>query len=542
MNIIYLLMRKSWHIIIFASLASFISGVFSTALIALINKATGSMASANEDLLNFIQLVSIVIISGIASQVLLTYLSQNTILKLRLLLSDQIIDSPLEQIERIGSYRLLATFSGDIQAVSHACFILPSLFTDLAIVISCLVYLLSLNLIVFGIVITVSICGLFSYQIVEAKANKALTFAREQEDVLFKHFQGLIHGIKELKLHYQRRQTFLDEEIQPIAKLCQNKNILGNVIFAAAEIWGRILFFIAIALIIFVFPRLTTINSQELSYYVLIIIFLTRPIESIVNTLPALTKASIALKKIESLGLSKEIKTFNKIPDYDDADSSIVNKLEIKNLSYQYCDRDREVTFNLGPISLNLSAGEIVFIVGGNGSGKSTLAKLITGLYVPDNGAIKLGELSIDDKNRDWYRQHFSVIFADFYLFEKLLGLESENLNSQAQDYLVKLNLHHKVQIRCGRLSTTALSQGQRKRLALLTAYLEDRPIYLFDEWASDQDPIFREIFYTQILQELKSKGKTVLVISHDDKYFHLADQIVKLDYGQITSQVTTDR
>ncbi|MGB3138144.1 MAG: hypothetical protein WBG38_15900 [Nodosilinea sp.] len=82
-------------------------------------------------------------------------------------------------------------------------------------------------------------------------------------------------------------------------------------------------------------------------------------------------------------------------------------------------------------------------------------------------------------------------------------------------------------------LSTLDLSQGQRKRLALLTAYLEDRPVYLFDEWASDQDPLFREVFYKQILLELKQRGKTVLVISHDDRYFYLADQLVKLEYGQ---------
>jgi putative ATP-binding cassette transporter len=88
--------------------------------------------------------------------------------------------------------------------------------------------------------------------------------------------------------------------------------------------------------------------------------------------------------------------------------------------------------------------------------------------------------------------------------------------------------------VKDGVLSTTALSQGQRKRLALLTAYLEDRPIYLFDEWASDQDPFFRDIFYKQLLPELKRRGKTVFVISHDDRYFDIADRAIKLDYGKV--------
>lgn len=94
--------------------------------------------------------------------------------------------------------------------------------------------------------------------------------------------------------------------------------------------------------------------------------------------------------------------------------------------------------------------------------------------------------------------------------------------------------MKHKVQIVDGVFSTTSLSQGQRKRLALLIAYLEDRPIYLFDEWASDQDPFFRDIFYNQLLPSLKQRGKTVLVISHDDRYFHLADRVIKLDYGKV--------
>jgi len=175
-----------------------------------------------------------------------------------------------------------------------------------------------------------------------------------------------------------------------------------------------------------------------------------------------------------------------------------------------------------------------VFIVGGNGSGKSTLAKLITGLYLPEAGEIYLNGQLIGANNREWYRQHFAVVFSDFYLFDRLLGLDRQDLDQQAQQYLRQLQLDHKVTIRDGQLSTTALSQGQRKRLALLTAYLEDRPIYLFDEWASDQDPVFKEMFYTQFLPQLRSQGKTVLVISHDDHYFDQADRIIKLDYGQI--------
>jgi len=102
------------------------------------------------------------------------------------------------------------------------------------------------------------------------------------------------------------------------------------------------------------------------------------------------------------------------------------------------------------------------------------------------------------------------------------------------REYLTQLHLERKVLLVDGALSTTALSQGQRKRLALLTAWLEERPIYVFDEWAADQDPTFKRVFYEELLPELRRAGRTVLVISHDDRYFHLADRLLRLESGQL--------
>jgi putative ATP-binding cassette transporter len=190
--------------------------------------------------------------------------------------------------------------------------------------------------------------------------------------------------------------------------------------------------------------------------------------------------------------------------------------------------------FTLGPVDLSIRPGELVFIVGGNGSGKTTLAKVLLGIYAPEGGQILLDGEPVGDAERDRYRQHFSAVFSDFFLFEKLMGAEAGDLDQSAAHYLEMLHLQHKVKVAGGRLSTTDLSQGQRKRLALLGAYLEDRPIYLFDEWAADQDPQFKEVFYLRLLPELKARGKTVLVISHDDQYYGVADRIVRVADGAI--------
>ncbi|QLY33804.1 ATP-binding cassette domain-containing protein [Nocardia huaxiensis] len=190
--------------------------------------------------------------------------------------------------------------------------------------------------------------------------------------------------------------------------------------------------------------------------------------------------------------------------------------------------------FNLGPIDLTFEPGQITFIVGGNGSGKSTLAKLITGLYVPRDGHLTLNGERIGHDNIEWFRQNSSAIFTDFHLFEDYLGFNRPDLDGEVRKYLQELQIADKVTVENGKLSTINLSQGQRKRLALLTALLEDRSILLFDEWAADQDPRFREVFYREILADLKARGKTVIVITHDDRYFGLADQLVKLDFGRV--------
>jgi putative ATP-binding cassette transporter len=256
------------------------------------------------------------------------------------------------------------------------------------------------------------------------------------------------------------------------------------------------------------------------------------PMENIMNSAPFIVQSNVALRKIEALGLSLSDRL--ELPAVPPPINQSRNYLELKEVVYPYQHRQEDSSFTLGPLSLTFQPGEIVFIVGGNGSGKSTLAKLITGLYIPTSGEICLNGEPINACNREWYRQHFSTVFSDFYLFERLLGLEQVNLDKLAKHYLSKLHLDHKVTIEHGRLSTTALSQGQRKRLALLAAYLEERPIYLFDEWAADQDPTFKELFYTQFLPDLKRKDKSILVISHDDRYFPVADRIIKLDNGQI--------
>jgi len=209
--------------------------------------------------------------------------------------------------------------------------------------------------------------------------------------------------------------------------------------------------------------------------------------------------------------------------------------IEFRNVVFRRGGENGGNAFTLGPIDLTLHPGELVFIIGGNGSGKSTLAKVITGLYPPQSGEILVDGVPLSPASEESFRQLYSAVFSDFFLFNRLVGLDhSTKWAERTNEYLKALELAKVVKLDGARFSTTSLSQGQRRRMALLVAYMEDRPIYVLDEWAADQDPEFRQIFYMKLLPELKEKGKTVVVITHDDRYFHLGDRVIKLDYGKV--------
>jgi putative ATP-binding cassette transporter len=535
MRLLFLLRKTSWMSFIGAIVTGLLSGISSTGLIALINFAIAQNASANSLwAISFIGLCGLLLVSMAISQRLLARLVHTVTLKLRIQLTHQILACPLRHLEELGVAKLLATLTEDVEAISNASFLIANLCIAVAMLIACTFYLLWLSLPIFALALTFAIISISSYNQFLNHGKSFFKLARFEQDQLFAHFRTAIDGVKELKLHAARRQEFLLEDLERSATTVKQYQDSATDIMAIASGWGFLLLFIPLGLLILVVPNFVNLPTSVFSGYALTLVFLLTPMRIILNTLPELSRASIALGKIESIGLS--LAALNPETDNTLPNSQVCTdiNLELVSVTHKYGNDQDTSQFQVGPIDLSFSPGELVFIVGGNGSGKSTLVKLITGLYTPESGIIRANDKVITDKNRDWYRQQFSVVFYDFYLFERLLGLNHPDLETQATEYLTKLQLNRKVQITDGKFSTTALSQGQRKRLALLTAYLEDRPVYVFDEWASDQDPTFKDIFYTQLLSALKHRGKIVIAISHDDHYFHVADRIIKLDYGQL--------
>ena len=515
-------------------LAGLIGGLSNTLLIATINSTLNNTGASTSTLvLTFSALCLALASMRFISLAVLVFLMKKVMMSLRLRLCRKILNAPLRLLEQHGSHRLTATLTSDVPNIANAYIFLPLLCMNFAILLGCLIYLCWLSPLLLVTALGFMAVGLISHQLPVRRALQYFSRSREATDVVFKHLRGLVEGIKELKLHRRRRHAFYSELLEPQTRAMHEDSSTGEIIWAAAGSWGQILFFIFIGLVLFVAPALSQTNSIVLTGYTLTVMYMMGPLEFVLNFLPALTRANVSMKAIDTLTNSIDEQLVVETAMDSEAKPSW-HLLELSGIQHAYRRENEEAEFSLGPIDLSIRPGELVFITGGNGSGKTTLAKLLVGLYIPQQGQIRLDGQPITDERRDNYRQLFSVVFSDFFLFENLLGLSDFNIDTKAQEYLAKLQLDRCVRIEDRTLSTLELSQGQRKRLALLTAFLEDRPIYVFDEWAADQDPQFKEIFYYELLGRLKAAGKTAIVISHDDRYYQVADRVIKLNYGLI--------
>lgn len=518
-----------------SALAGVVAGASQAYLLVFINRSLeDGQRNASALAVSFFGLCLLVFFSGALSVTLLSRIAQDNHYNLRLRLSRCILSTPLKDLYSCGPQRLMAVLTDDIGSIVQAQDAIPLLFVEGAKLVAALVYLgfisYKLLILVFGFLVF----GLTSWHLLQRWARRWLKLAREADDALFGHYRAITEGFKELKMDARRRRAFLDRELRETANMIRTRRNKASLIYALAGRWSQSLYFLLIGAILFLPLLGEQVERESLTGFTLTVLFIGAPLAAIVNVTPALGKGVAALKNIEKLGLGApaEADLGTGVEAIDLA--STPSTLELVNVSYRYPEAEGSRGQHLGPLNLRIEPGELVFVTGGNGSGKTTLALIILGLFSPDSGEVRLGRQPITQQQRDAYRQNFSAVFADAYVFDSLLGYSNDELQARVEELLVLLQLDDKLRIENGRCSTVDLSRGQRKRLALLSAYLADRPFYLFDEWAAEQDPVFRDFFYSRMLPELKARGKTVIVITHDDRYFHMSDRLLRLTMGQI--------
>ena len=272
------------------------------------------------------------------------------------------------------------------------------------------------------------------------------------------HFRDLIEGGKELKLHRERRRAFLARELAPTGEALYRSTFLGSAVSTVTGAWSHLLFFILPAMVLFGAGR-SGAGLPMLAGYAFALFYLRVPIEVLLQSLPTLGRANVAAVALERLGSELSAGAGESEEGEREGFRETWKRLELRAVTHTYGGRQDTDRFTLGPVSLQLAPGEIVFLVGGNGSGKTTLAKILTGLYPPDDGQILLDGAAVGDENREEYRQMFSAVFADSYPFEMRIGPGAADPDRVVTGYLKRLQLEGKVKVEGGRLSTADLSR-----------------------------------------------------------------------------------
>jgi putative ATP-binding cassette transporter len=529
------LLKPYWPVVLVSTLLGMVGGLSVTALLATINQGLHAEGGLSDALvLAFAGFCVLALVSSIISDIGSNFVGQHIIARLRKELGAKVLSAPIQQIERYRTHRLIPVLTHDVDTISDFAFSFAPLAISLTVTLGCLGYLAVLSLPMFLITLLAIAIGSLIQYAAQARAFQGFNDAREAEDQLQKHYRGIAEGAKELRIHRPRRLRMHEEHIQGTAeRICRLQ--IGSInTYVIAKSLGSMLFFVVIAIALLVQSFWPAADKAVISGFVLILLYMKGPLEHLIGVLPLVGRAQVAFRRIAELNSQFSSPEPQLLEAGNDNPRSVAS-LELRDLRYAYPPAAGAAPFQLGPVNLALKQGDILFIVGENGCGKTTLIKLLLGLYAPTGGDILLDGKPVDAASRDDYRQLFTTVFADYYLFDDLI-LGAGAIPADASRYLERLEIAHKVQVQDGTFSTTDLSTGQRKRLALVNAWVEERPVLVFDEWAADQDPTFRRIFYTELLPELKALGKTIIVISHDDRYFDVADHLLRLESGKVVS------
>jgi putative ATP-binding cassette transporter len=516
------------------------SGLFSVGVIAFVNtrmiRASDVSAAG---ISQFCALLVVLLALSCGAQACLTALGHRFVYGFRREILKRLLDTDVEQVEHLGHGRLFASLSSDLRNVTLAFVHLPELIYGGVLTIASFAWLAWLSPSMFVATALWMAFTLALGWLMLGRMRKHLGLLRRAEDELYGQYHAILDGFKELSLNRDRARHLYEGEIDASARAYRSNITLADRFHGLASNWANIMVLGTIGLAFYLAKGLGWADAETAATYALTILFMRTPLVSAVSAIPAQMAGNVALAKVEALALAPFAKGFAVASNW----AGEWRTLSLRGVSYTYPATGEDGGFDIGPLDLTLTRGETVFVIGGNGSGKSSLARLLSGLLRPASGQIAIDGETVGADATPAYRRLFSAVFTDFHLFSQLIGPGGTVADDGAvRGWLDALQMGQKAQVADGRLLNLKVSQGQQKRLALLLALLEQRDILLLDEWAADQDPLYRRVFYRELLPRLKALGMTVVVVTHDDRYFDQADRLLKMEGGRLSELHGADR
>lgn len=518
-------------------LSSFV-GLLTTIIIANVNEAAAAAEKHESTLLSFLAFVFLILafifsikkatISNVSN-------SQILIHKFKIRVIREVFSANLAILDKVGKVEILQVLGRDAQTISSSLQSLVVFINSVASIVFISLYIAFISFPSF-LVITLCCGGVLFFGFRHLNRSGGEIYAAWQSEAeTHRLFSDFLHGFKEIKMNAERAKDISYEVVSESRKSSQAKaasmiNTLGFFNYLTTFAYG------VLGIIVYVVPVISDSFSSTLTSVITAAIFLLTSVVGIINTVPSLVNANAAARALMELELALKNEGDQQTNEENNQEFPPLETLTLSNISYQYAKAGGGDVFNFGPVSYEFEVGKIYFIRGANGSGKTTLMRLISGLYQPSAGEILFNSEKVIQPTSEGYRENFATVFSDFFLFQKLYGLFSAT-DEEINEWINVLKLQNKFTIEMGKFSNLHFSTGQKKRIALMVALLENRPILLLDEWAADQDPEFRKLFYLELIPLFKSMGKTIIAITHDDKYFDSADFLLSIDKGMLSGK-----
>jgi putative ATP-binding cassette transporter len=512
-----------------------LAGISNALVLAIINSAAEQASTDKTSTRNLVLFMIVMGIYVMTQWRLLTTATREVeriLDRLRVRLADKIRRCDLLPLEEMGRTVIYASINKETMTISQSAMIMMMSGQAAVLIFFTAFYVAVLSVVAFVLTVVLGLLLSVIYIRRSKKLSLAVHETLKRENALFDTLTHLLAGFKEVRLN-QARSNDLFAHYEEISHSATENKIRTQAQISRMFIFSQAAFYVLLGVIVFVVPRLSTTYSTEVVKITTAVLFLVGPMTALVGTVPNLAGADVACENIATLeaaldhSLSEPPERFTPMTGF--------REITFRDVVFHYHDSANGNAFTVGPIDFDLAAGEIVFVSGGNGSGKSTFLKLLTALYYPQEGSIRIDGRLLTPVLYESYRSLFSTVFTDYHLFDRLYGLydvPEEEVDRQ----LAFIEMTGKTKVVDSRFETLELSGGQKKRLALLVSLLEKRPICVFDEMAADQDPAFRKKFYKEILPLLHQQGRTIVVVTHDDKYFGDADRLLKMDEGRFVS------
>lgn len=537
MNLFTLFYSKSKTFYLLLIFLGLVRSVTNIGILMLINTALGGKPIPIAGHYGHVAYVLLILLSFTCTMLFQNYMvrfNNDIMFEMELSLVEKVRNAPFESFEKMGSQKIYAAL-GDARLLARVPEVFIGLMNATIAIICSLSYLCWISLWSGIIVMLVMGLLLVVYMYRDRRIAKDMNAIRDLQDHYYDALRELLLGFRQVRISRKRNDNLFNGYILSNRRKSRDLNVQVAMRYLLNELTGTYSWYVLLGIIIFLLPLLFSMNIAGIAAFTTSVLFMMAPVTQLVMFFPVYNSFKIAVERIN--GISRQLERFGSMPEKRHDAPWEFGQLRFEDIVYRYNEDDPQ-SFVVSMPEFTVNKGDIIFIVGGNGSGKTTFINLLTGLYRPQRGKV-----FVDDREITWdefytYSDQMAVVFSDHHLFSNNYdGHDLSEENPELTHYRNLLNLEGILRIEKElNRADIRLSKGQQKRLALLLAMMEQKPLLILDEWAAEQDPGNRRYFYTCLLDTLKNMGKTIIAISHDDDFYYTASRVVKFNYGKIVS------